>query len=67
MNRETIVSVFGIHKRDAYSKFAPSLSVTRFHEKADKYRNVIARSWLIKPQRGGSHVPKSLNRDHVKP
>lgn len=67
MNQEKIVSVFRILERDAYFEFTPSLFVTRFLEKADKHRNAIFRSWLIKPQRGGSRLPKSLNRDHVKP
>ena len=62
---ETIMSILKILE-EFYLDFTPTLSFSKFNEFPKKHHSVIARYWKEKICKGGSHLPKSPNKDQIK-
>ena len=64
INRETMSRLFHLEEQQ-FVDLTPALSMTRFSEKENIYRNTIAKSWTKVFYKGGSRLPKTLKKDQM--
>ena len=64
VNRETIPRLFSLEEKQ-FVDLTPTLSVARFLEQENIYRNTIAKSWTEFFYKGGSRLPKTLKKSQM--
>lgn len=64
LNTETISRLFHLEEQQFFD-LTHALSIARFSEKVSVYRNTKAKSWTESFHKGGSRLPKTLNKSQM--